>query len=482
MRNTQIMNSFVLPVCLLMFVQCHEAVTGLSQFEGTWKGDLTIRDETQEIFVTVKEDGKDTFNVYYDIPKANMHHFFMGDLVRRDSLYRLGLVLVNEITSNEIKGTYRYYEKAIPVRLFRTDNRPEKPQVLKSGKSKRALWTFQTDGEVWSSPQVTDGKILFGSTDGKLYALNESNGSLLWYWDAKAPIKGDVTIKGDYVYFLAGDGILHKLTLKDGIEAWSFNTINEEVASKLSSYDDYYSMPVIDNGIIYIGSRDHNLYALDVKSGNEIWRFNTTNAIISAPAVDDGKVFVGSMDQHLYSIEIMTGELDWKFDTHGPITSRPLVWKDLIIIGSRNSDLYGVNRNSGNEQWVYSYWTSWVESSGVLVDDRLYIGSSDSGNIYCLNPTNGEEHWTSFVGGSPWGNPIVSGDKVYSGVIGSVGYSIDHKGAFVCLDRMSGQEQWRIDYDPLPEKFNYGVYSTPAISNGMIYFGSLDGLLYAVEE
>ena len=148
-------------------------------------------------------------------------------------------------------------------------------------------------------------------------------------------------------------------------------------------------------------------------------------------------------------------------------------------MGSRNSDLYAVNKETGENTWIYSYWTSWVESSGIIADDRLYIGSSDAGNVLCLNPANGEEYWTTFVGGSPWGNPTVEGTDLYIGVVGTVGYGIDHHGSFLCIDPQTGTEKWRFNFSPQENDFTYGVYATPLVIDDNVYAGALNGKLYA---
>jgi len=62
------------------------------------------------------------------------------------------------------------------------------------------------------------------------------------------------------------------------------------------------SSPAVANGIIYVGSRDKNLYAIDAVTGNEKWRFTTGDWVDSSPAVANGIVYVGSNDKNLYAI------------------------------------------------------------------------------------------------------------------------------------------------------------------------------------
>jgi len=53
-----------------------------------------------------------------------------------------------------------------------------------------------------------------------------------------------------------------------------------------------YSSPAVANGVVYVGSLDHNVYAL--KHGALLWSYHGTSAVESSPAVANGVVYVGS--------------------------------------------------------------------------------------------------------------------------------------------------------------------------------------------
>ncbi len=74
------------------------------------------------------------------------------------------------------------------------------------------------------------------------------------------------------------------------------------------------SSPCLVNGVVYFGSYDRKLYALDAQTGSEKWSF-TTNAIESSPAFGDGTIYVGSHDNNTYAINADTGALEWKVPT-----------------------------------------------------------------------------------------------------------------------------------------------------------------------
>ena len=62
-----------------------------------------------------------------------------------------------------------------------------------------------------------------------------------------------------------------------------------------------YSSPAVANGIVYVGSNDKNLYALDAKTGAKLWSYATGNSVESSPIVTNGMVYVGSDDGKVYA-------------------------------------------------------------------------------------------------------------------------------------------------------------------------------------
>lgn len=54
--------------------------------------------------------------------------------------------------------------------------------------------------------------------------------------------------------------------------------------------------------MVYVGSLDGYVYALDAARGEQRWRFHTNVSVWSSPAVVGGVVYVGSYDTHVYAI------------------------------------------------------------------------------------------------------------------------------------------------------------------------------------
>ena len=79
------------------------------------------------------------------------------------------------------------------------------------------------------------------------------------------------------------------------------------------------------NAIVYVGSEDGHLYALESSKGEELWKVQTTGPIRSSLTAVEGVVYVGSIDTYLYALDAKTGQELWKTETDGAIHSCPAI-------------------------------------------------------------------------------------------------------------------------------------------------------------
>ena len=102
----------------------------------------------------------------------------------------------------------------------------------------------------------------------------------------------------------------------------------------------------VSNGSVYFGSGyDNHLYALDVNTGKEKWKFKTGDSIWSSPSISDGIVYFGCDDKHLYALDAKTGEEQWSFETGKSISLTPTISNGIVYIGSSDKDEYYLEGN-----------------------------------------------------------------------------------------------------------------------------------------
>src|SRR5581483_1989398 len=225
---------------------------------------------------------------------------------------------------------------------------------------------------------------------------------------------------------------------------WKFKTGGQVISS-----------PTISDGMVYVGSSDHNLYAIDAATGAEKWKFKTASRVSSTPAVSGGTIFFGSYDGNFYAVDAATGKLKWKFQTAG---ERRFAGKHLHgsqPAGELMPDPFDV-----------------FLSSPAVVQGTVYFGSGD-GNVYALDTNSGAVKWTFHTGDVVHASPAVVDGTVFIGSWDTY---------FYALDSATGKEKWRFKTGEDHDIYNQvGIQSSAAVANGTVYFGCRDSNFYAVD-
>ncbi|TET28854.1 MAG: hypothetical protein E3J73_00245, partial [Candidatus Bathyarchaeum sp.] len=110
------------------------------------------------------------------------------------------------------------------------------------------------------------------------------------------------------------------------------------------------SSPAVADGLVYVGSNDDNIYALDASTGTVIWNYTTGDDVASSPAVADGVVFVGSNDKNLYALNASSGTLLWSYTTLEKVVSSPAVANGAVYFGSYDHLVYAIGDSSPSPQ------------------------------------------------------------------------------------------------------------------------------------
>ncbi|WP_169786234.1 PQQ-binding-like beta-propeller repeat protein [Streptomyces yerevanensis] len=278
-------------------------------------------------------------------------------------------------------------------------------------------------------------------------------GSQRWTYSTGGPVAPALLAAGGLVYAGSKDGSMYALDAETGKRRWAFPTGNG-----------VYTCPAVAGGLAYFGSADYHLYAVDVKTGDQRWKFSAGGEINSSPVVAGGVVYAGSDDGRLYAVDADSGDRKWAFAAEGRIRSSPVVAWGKVFVGSEDSRLYGIDAATGERAWAFDTDGD-VKSSPAIADRVVYAGSYD-GNLYAVNCDTGERLWTFATRGGVGSSPVVSDGVVYVG---------SDDGNLYAVDALNGKQRW---------KFTIGaiVYSSPTVLGDAVYVGSKNGNLYAVRK
>ena len=214
-----------------------------------------------------------------------------------------------------------------------------------------------------------------------------------------------------------------------------------------------HSSPGISDGVAFIASEGGYLYALDVETGEEYWRYRV-GVSGSSPEVNDGILYVGSWDGHIYALDVGTGELLWRFQTEGEVNSSPAVAGGVVYFGSNDGTVYALNALSGEMHWSYETEGTTLFSPS-LSDGVVYVGSLEGG-VYALNALNGELLWNSEKGALVTLS-LLLGEEVL--------YTVSLDGSAYALSAATGSVLWNYQTDGFP-----GARSPLLVDRGAVHF------------
>ena len=245
----------------------------------------------------------------------------------------------------------------------------------------------------------------------------------------------------------------------------TLNTTNAAqlgLAWKFTTDGSVPSSPAVVDGIVYVGSDDGNVYAINATTGAKVWSFSTGGEVQSSPAVVNGRVYVGSNNGFLYALNASTGVQRWSVTTPSGISAAPAVANGIVYIASGNGFLYALNASTGAEIWLY-YSGSQVYTPAV-VDGIVYF-TSYNGDVQALNASSDVLLWSDNTGGTIDSSPAVADGVVY------VATATTHE--VFALNSLTGTQVW--SYDP-----GDTVTSSPSVANGVVYFGCWNANVYAL--
>lgn len=226
-------------------------------------------------------------------------------------------------------------------------------------------WVFtQSTDRYVASPLAANGSIYAPSANHRLYALNTS-GQLDWTFTSSRPLWATPTAGEDRIFLSAMDHYLYALDPANGEVLWKSEDLGGAVVG----------MPVVQNGMIYVGSFGPGMAAVEAETGKVVWRYPTAGWVWSGPAVDGETLYFGDLAGTMYALNASTGEEIWKTAAEegkaAAIAGRPLVRDGSVYFGGENGILYVLDAATGN--------TRKQELGG-----KLYAGPQAAGNLMLI--------------------------------------------------------------------------------------------------
>lgn len=348
----------------------------------------------------------------------------------------------------------------------------------------RAVWSFRAGNIIEFPPIVVYDRVIFTQQRGRVFALRTRDGEVAWRkhfrrCSAASPAAGASTV---YVALMqpypcakkprSQRGLIVAIRVRGGRVLWRFRNTGAVESS-----------PLLRGGILYFGSWDRHVYALDVRGRRPrlLWKFRADDEVHSAPAYAGGRIYFGTNGGRVYAVDARTGRLAWRAESYARFRGReyfyaaPAVAYGRVYIGNTDGNVYAYGASSGRLLWA-SNAGSYVYSAAAVWNRTVYVGSYD-GFLYAFDAATGARRWRTSVGASIHGAPSVLDGLVYFSSCGTCGRrgsrpAASGPRATYALDARTGRRVWR---------FFAGHYSPVVADRDRIYIAG-STRVFALEE
>jgi outer membrane protein assembly factor BamB len=161
--------------------------------------------------------------------------------------------------------------------------------------------------------------------------------------------------------------------------------------------------PAIDSAHlrVFVGSQDGGLYALDARTGDTLWRFNTKGPVQCEPLYDptEDVLYFGSTDGALYKARARDGKMLYRFDSNAEIAEKPVIEGKTVFFMNANDTLVAIDRATGKLKWYQARTPAFgievAGYSGCAVGGGRVVAAFSDGSVMAYATSDGAEQWPS---------------------------------------------------------------------------------------
>jgi len=213
------------------------------------------------------------------------------------------------------------------------------------------LWRKQLPGEIVAAPH-TNGRVVAAQTiNGKLFALDAKTGEQMWFYDNPPPV---LTLRGTpspivtdtAVYAGFSTGRLMAFNPANGLILWDQRIALPKGRSELERMVDIHASPLINEGVLYVGTYQGRIAALARGTGSGLW--GQDGSTTENLALAGGKLFVSHSDGKVVAYNASSGEVIW---TNDKMLRRglngPQVFGEYVAVIDYKGYMHVMNQSDG---------------------------------------------------------------------------------------------------------------------------------------
>jgi outer membrane protein assembly factor BamB len=250
-----------------------------------------------------------------------------------------------------------------------------------------------------SSPAIGDGNVyvvalerMDNPSGGRVGAFRERDGKLLWARDLPSRAESSPLLRNGLIFFGSEDGTVYALDAHNGRTRWTYHAAGA-VKGGLA----------YDNGTLYFGDYGGKVHAVRAGDGKRVWSVGTSGTrfgfgsgqFYSTAAVAFGRVYLGNTDSRMYSFSTKDGALAWAKGTGGYVYASPSVADvpgvgPTVFAGSYDQRFYAFDARSGNVRWSFSSGGR-ISGSSTVIGNIVYFSNLGTKETHGLDVRTGKQ-------------------------------------------------------------------------------------------
>ncbi|GBE23039.1 MAG TPA: hypothetical protein ENH00_06855 [Actinobacteria bacterium] len=198
-------------------------------------------------------------------------------------------------------------------------------------------WHIDLASPIRAASAAADGILYVPTEGGILWAVDSLTGEARECFDTGDTIVSPPVIAGDTVFIPARDA--------QNLYAVQVGSCNPEAGILLSIT--VTSPPAYADGVLYIAN-DNFIQAWDAVSRRQLWQFPSTDTVsplegrVGWPVVGDGVLYFTTDEPYLYAVDLETHQELWRYLLDGRVVSRPAILDGAVIVGDLSGTIVAI--------------------------------------------------------------------------------------------------------------------------------------------
>ena len=243
-------------------------------------------------------------------------------------------------------------------------------------------WKSNVSGEVLASPIVAKNGVIIRTTDGTITALDEKTGGKLWSYEHNVPA---LTIRGISAPLVVNDkviagydnGKLIALDLTNGKYAWETSIAIPKGRSEVERLVDLDVDPIEINDIVYIASYRGGVSAVSASDGDTMWR-NDSVSSHTGLSNDFRYLYITDSHAHVWQLDQHNGAGLWQQkELHHRRLTAPAIYQNYIVVGDFEGYVHWLSSTDGRQLGRIQITDQPIENKPIVIDDIVYVYAKD---------------------------------------------------------------------------------------------------------